>query len=323
MITNRSMNDRSSWWILIVFVIILLLIAPTNSAHDFLFTHGTRIAKASATKALPTPSPSPSTTASETKRPNPLRRFFASIISPFRRSKPPVIVDPPIVALRASPSVLVICLPNMSAANCSSDPKVELSAGVAMDPEREFVFTWTVPVGRVVGEGHNVNWELNGVAAGIYTASVEVDAGNQLRAWAEIAVTVVLCPACADPPPCPSLLVSCPSNIDSKQQITFEANVTGADSQMKPTFNWQVTAGKIISGQGTAKITVEVSNLADPPITATVTLGGADPSCPNTASCTAGTTESRSTSSRAFDSTVTSLHNPRRQSSPARLFPHD
>jgi len=180
----------------------------------------------------------------------------------------------------------------MSAANCSSDRKVELFASVPMDPKKELLFAWTVPTGRVIGEGSKVNWDLNGVAAGIYTASVEVNAGKQLTAWAATTVTVAPCSSCdPPPPPCPSLSVSCPSVIDSKQQITFEAHVVPGDAELRPTFNWRVTVGKIISGQGKSKITVDVTGRGDRPVTATVTLGGADPSCLNTASCTVGITE--------------------------------
>jgi len=51
------------------------------------------------------------------------------------------------------------------------------------------------------------------------------------------------------------------------------------------THNWSVSAGTIASGQGTSSITVNIS--AGQTITASVDLGGLDPSCPKTASCTA------------------------------------
>jgi len=48
-----------------------------------------------------------------------------------------------------------------------------------------------------------------------------------------------------------------------------------------------VTAGKIIRGQGTSKITIGASEVGRQSITATVSLGGVHPACSGyTASCT-------------------------------------
>ncbi|HEV8370785.1 MAG TPA: hypothetical protein VGQ39_22745, partial [Pyrinomonadaceae bacterium] len=55
---------------------------------------------------------------------------------------------------------------------------------------------------------------------------------------------------------------------------------------LTPTYNWSVSAGTISSGQGTSAITVDTSGLGGQSVTATVSVGGADPSCNNSASCT-------------------------------------
>jgi hypothetical protein len=69
--------------------------------------------------------------------------------------------------------------------------------------------------------------------------------------------------------------------------VTFAATVVGGDPEMKAAYTWTVSAGKIISGQGTSKIIVNVSDLAGQSITATVALEGAHPACTGTtASCT-------------------------------------
>jgi len=47
-----------------------------------------------------------------------------------------------------------------------------------------------------------------------------------------------------------------------------------------------VSAGSISSGQGTSTITVDTTGLGGQSVTATVELGGLDPSCSRTASCT-------------------------------------
>jgi hypothetical protein len=79
--------------------------------------------------------------------------------------------------------------------------------------------------------------------------------------------------------------VSCPSDVDLGSPITFTASVSG-DASI--TYNWSVSAGTISSGQGTSSITVDTAGLGGQTVTATVELGGLDPSCSRTASCTTG-----------------------------------
>jgi hypothetical protein len=57
---------------------------------------------------------------------------------------------------------------------------------------------------------------------------------------------------------------------------------------MNVTYNWSVSAGTISSGQGTSSIQVDTAGLGGQTVTATVELGGLDPSCSRTASCTTG-----------------------------------
>jgi len=132
-----------------------------------------------------------------------------------------------------------------------------------------------------------VTWDLYGVPQGTYTVTVEVNDGNQLTANAATTVTVTRCSDCGYVViPCPTVSVSCPSVVDSKQPVVFEATVAGGDPEVKPTYTWSITAGKIISGQGTSKLRIDASNLVGHPITATVTVGGLDPRCQgNIASC--------------------------------------
>ena len=133
-----------------------------------------------------------------------------------------------------------------------------------------------------------MTWELYAVPEGTYTATVEVNDGNQHTSSVSTTVTVARCSDCMFfVIPCPSVSVSCPSEADSKQPIVFEATVSGGDKESKPTYTWSVTAGKTIGGQGTKKIVVDASDLRGQSITATVTVGGYDPKCQgNTAVCT-------------------------------------
>jgi hypothetical protein len=238
------------------------------------------------TSASPVPTPS-----NDVKQTNPLRRFFSwigrGVSRLFRRSDPFVCYLPPTVSISSSTSVITFC-PTSNVVCSPSGREVSLSA-YATDPDNsELLFTWTVTAGRLTGEGRKVTWNLNGVPEGTYTATVEMKDGSQHTVASSTSVRVELCSGCESPVPlCPVVSVSCPDAVNPKQPITFQANVSGGDSEMKPTYTWSVTAGRIISGQGTPKITVDISNLGGQSVTATVSLGGMDPACSGTlASCT-------------------------------------
>ena len=67
--------------------------------------------------------------------------------------------------------------------------------------------------------------------------------------------------------------------------MTFVANVAGGDPAVEPTFKWTVSAGRIVSGEGTSAITVDTSGVAGQKLTATVAVGGYPPACTMSDSC--------------------------------------
>jgi Bacterial Ig domain len=186
-------------------------------------------------------------------------------------------------------SILRPCPPGQSSSSCTpSGSEVTLVAN-ATDPDNDqLLYTWSVTGGRLSGEGRQVTWDLSGVANGSYTATVEVNDGNQHTANGSTTVTVADCTGCVPPPPpCPVVSVSCPTDVEPNAPITFTASVSGGPSGASWTYNWSVSAGTISSGQGTSTITVDTANLGGQSVTATVSIGGADPSCTGTtASCT-------------------------------------
>jgi len=186
-------------------------------------------------------------------------------------------------------SVLRPCPPPTSSTSCTpTGSEVTLVADASDVDNDQLLYTWSVTGGRLSGEGRQVTWDLTGVANGTYTATVEVNDGNQHTATGSATVTVADCTGCvAPPPPCPTVSVSCPSDIDAGQPITFTASVAGGAEGATFTYNWSVSAGTISSGQGTSTITVDTTGIAGQSVTASVTIGGADPSCTGTtASCT-------------------------------------
>jgi len=209
-----------------------------------------------------------------------------------RQPPPPPNVAPVVNSVTPSISTLrQACPPGQgTSSNCPTPTTVTLVADATDANQDQLLYTWSVTGGRLSGEGRQVSWDLTGVANGTYTATVEVNDGNQHTANGSATVTVADCPDCVKPPPpCPTVSVSCPSEVDPNQPITFTASVSGGDSSATYTYNWSVSAGTISSGQGTSTITVDTNGLAGQSVTATVSIGGADPSCTGTtASCTTG-----------------------------------
>lgn len=254
------------------------------------------VAPANRVPAIPVPSPTVSPTpvpTPEVKRPNPVRRFFSSVVQGitgvFRRPDRFYCGLPPTVLLTSSSPSITVCPVSKQPVNasCSSSSEVTLVADAGSIENNVLRFAWEVTAGRLRGDGHKVVWDLAGVQEGTYTATVEVDDGNQHKASAATSVSVAPCSQCVwGESRCPVVLVSCPANVDS-QSLTFVASLAGADTTMKPTYQWSLSAGKIISGQGTSKIVVDVSNRAGQSLTATVKVGGFDPLCAdiNIASC--------------------------------------
>ena len=175
---------------------------------------------------------------------------------------------------------------------CAESTSVSVTT-VATDPEGDIlVYNYTPSAGRIVGEGANVTWDLSGLQPGTYTLTAGVDDGRGLCGQTQTqTVTVAACDCekiinCE----CARVDVSGPDGITSPgETMTFTANVT--PGTYDPTYNWTVSAGTIVSGQGTPSITVQTTpDMAGSSVVATVDIGGApaECSCPVTDSETAG-----------------------------------
>lgn len=147
-----------------------------------------------------------------------------------------------------------------------------------------------VSAGRIRGEGQKVIWDLSGVAEGTYRANVEVNDPTGLTAIASTKVTIGLCQSCFTiESPCPVIVVDCPDNAKPNESMTFQAHVYGGHPDVKITYTWSVSAGKVSRGQGTSMIAIDASDVTGRAITATVSIGGLHPACANTASCSTRT----------------------------------
>lgn len=187
---------------------------------------------------------------------------------------------PPTIELASDTNIITICPRDESAAA----PQVRLATNTTgFTSGNPLRYRYRVSGGRIVGDGANTVWDLSGVAPGSYAASVEVDNGEVgCMAFTSTAVVVRECP-----PPvirCPIVRVIGPENAELNAPVTFIANVSGGDPSVVPTYNWVISTGTILSGQGTDTITVDRAGLGGQTITARVDVGGGfDPSCQATA----------------------------------------
>jgi len=188
----------------------------------------------------------------------------------------------------SSASITLPCPEGTSSDTCtaSASRSVTLNAGASDQDNDTLLYTWSVTGGTLSGEGGSVGWDLSGVAPGSYTATVQVNDGNGHVVPGTATITVAECTNCR--PPCPTLSVTCPtSDVAPGTPITISSSLS---TSANVTYNWTVSAGTISSGQGTSTITVDTTGLGGQSVTATLEVGGLDPACSRTASCTASVT---------------------------------
>jgi hypothetical protein len=220
--------------------------------------------------------------------------FIAQFWVGHRNAREPDILPnqaPVISSFAASTSTITLpCPPGEVSASGSCPTTTTTSVGLtttATDPDGDtLLYTYSVTGGTISGSGANATWDLSGLAPGTYTASVEVDDGCGCVSFTSTTVTIAACPDCRPDLVCPQLSVTCPSDVPVGQPVTFTANFTQGTPTVSETYNWTVSAGTITSGQGTSSITVDTTGQGGGSITATVEVGGLDPSCTRTASCT-------------------------------------
>ena len=187
-----------------------------------------------------------------------------------------------VTALTVSDSTITLPCPAgfvpAGGATCNDATTVTVTT-TAVDPENDVLtYNYTVSGGRIVGTGANVSWDLSGLQPGTYTITAGVDDGCGLCGQTQTrTITVENC-NCVRACTCPTGSISGPAGVTAPgETMTFTANISGGPDV---TYNWSVSAGTIESGQGTPSIVVRTAREnAGQTITATLNLGGTDPTC--------------------------------------------
>jgi PKD-like domain len=168
----------------------------------------------------------------------------------------------------------------------SGAPQVQLTAKAVSPNGNPIKYKWTTSEGTIVGEGAVVSWNLAGLKPGYHKASLDiVSAGAEGTCQAFSSVSVLVNPCAEVRPVCPAIEISCPTDTSYGQPLTFSSRLTGGvPANTSAVYNWTVSAGTIMSGQGTDTIRVDTTDLGGQPITATLSVGGYNLEC--AASCT-------------------------------------
>jgi len=192
--------------------------------------------------------------------------LFASTAFAQRARREAVAFTPPNLSLVADTKMITVCegsgpaIVNLNARASSSYP---------------ISYRWSTNAGRITGDGPTVTWDLSGVAPGYHPANVDIDTGSGDELCQAFSSTTVLVKRCPPPVPvCPNVVINCPDNVVLGEPVTFTSNVTGGSANITPTYNWTVSAGTIIEGQGTSSIRVDTTGLAGQTLTATLSMDG-------------------------------------------------
>jgi len=158
----------------------------------------------------------------------------------------------------------------------SGAPRVQLTAKAVSPNGNPIKYKWTTDDGVISGEGPIVTWNLAGLKPGYHKASLDiVSAGTEGTCQAFSSVSVLVNPCAEARPVCPAIEISCPTYVAVDQPLTFTSRYSGGvPANITPVYNWTVSAGTIIEGQGTDTIKVDTKGLGGQTVRASLSMGG-------------------------------------------------
>jgi hypothetical protein len=192
----------------------------------------------------------------------------------------------------ASPRV-VLCLKSMRPAGpsgCLSGERLrlDLKVDVADIDEGNLEYRYSVTTGRIIGKGPNVVWEIQDARPGGYVADVRVKDRHGATTSSSTRVTFEWSDSYDPGIWAPKIQPSCPATVIEGRPALISIRLDAGPHERLPKlkFNWTLTAGRIIKGDGTRIIKVDTKGLGGQEISATVDVYGLDPSANREGSCT-------------------------------------
>ena len=180
------------------------------------------------------------------------------------------VYTPPVITISGDAAVIRNCGPTAG----KSEVHLTAQTSRGTTPTR---YVWTTEAGRIEGNGATAIWTLDGVAPGYYRASLQAYGGttnDECQVFASTLLTV----ECPPVPECPRLQILCPSGLEVGQRLVFDSLVSGTLGTSPLVYNWTISGGSIIDGQGTRSISVDTAGLEGQSLTATAMLAGYDSS---------------------------------------------
>ena len=160
-------------------------------------------------------------------------------------------------------------------------PQVRLTAQAVSPGGYPIKYKWTTSSGVISGEGPVVTWNLAGLKPGYHKASLDIQSvGSEGSCQAFSSITVLVNPCAAVQPVCPAIEIVCPTNVALDQPLTFSSRMSGGvPANITPVYNWTISAGTIIAGQGTDTIKVDTTGLGGQTVRASLSIGGYNLEC--------------------------------------------
>ncbi len=165
---------------------------------------------------------------------------------------------------------------------CDYNMTIAVSAGKSQN--KQLNYEYTVSGGRIIGEGAKVTWDMTGAEPGTYQIRVDIEDKSKGQKRAESETITVKNHNCFMDCVCPTLSVNAPTSpTKAGETMIFTADVLGGVEDI--TYNWTISDGEIIEGQGTPVIKVSTnSKMAGKIVKATVEIGGVCEECTKTES---------------------------------------
>lgn len=174
--------------------------------------------------------------------------------------------------------------------DCSNSPSIQIYVYSKTAEKEGLSYYYNVSGGKIVGKGSRVIWDFSNTKIGKHSITVGVGKDSIIKGKT-ITKEITLRPCDICDPPCECAVVSVlgPTSVTKVGgNMAFTAQVSGG-TQNNVTYNWTVSEGEIIEGQGTKNILVKTTpKMKGHTVTATVEIGGlCNANCPNTFSASA------------------------------------
>lgn len=214
---------------------------------------------------------------SRSQRPRMIRFMAPIALAAMVIAQQTLAQKPTIVTTTNAPLTLSLTSSATTVSACTEagGPKVQLNARAVSPSGYPITYRWTTSGGVIIGDGPTVTWDLTGLKPGYHKASLDIrtsGAEGECNTFSSISVLVNPCPVI--PPVCPTIEIVCPTNIGIDQPLTFTSRATGGTPSITPVYNWTVSSGTIIEGQGTNTIKVNTTGLAGQTVRASLSMGG-------------------------------------------------